>query len=54
MVLSRIQWKLISSEKADGFVSVQEYECPVPYSRRKYHLCVIVTPESEHRSYSII
>lgn len=54
MALSHIQWKLISSEYADGYISVQEYECPVPYSHRKYHLCVVKTPVGEHRSYSII
>ena len=54
MVQTHIHWKLISSGKADGFVSLHEYECPVPNSCRKYHLTVITTPEGEYRSYSII
>lgn len=54
MVMPRIHWKLVSSEETDDFVILREYECPVPHSHRKYHLYVVITPEGEYRSYSII
>ncbi|MCI8410393.1 MAG: hypothetical protein HFJ09_14165 [Lachnospiraceae bacterium] len=48
-----IRWKQVSANATNDCISY-EYEAPISNSHRKYHLLVIVTPESEHRSYSII
>ena len=49
-----IQRKLVSS-KYEVNCDTFEYECKLPgeFSNRKYHLSKVVTPEGEHRSYSV-
>lgn len=48
-----IRWKQVSANVTPDYISY-EYEAPISNFHRKYHLSVIVTPESEYRSYSII
>lgn len=50
---SYIDWKLVSNH-VDADCVISEFESPIKNSTRKYHLSVVVTPEGERRSYSVI
>ena len=47
-----IAWKLVSSNIVTGCESY-EYEAATSNSKKIYHMSVVVSPEGEHRSYSV-
>ena len=49
----RINWILVS-RCADPDRLSYEYEAPIFNSDRKYRLSVVVSPDGEYRSYSVI
>ena len=48
-----INWTLVSSCMGPDSLSY-EYEAPISDSDRKYHLSVVVSPNGEYQSYSVI
>lgn len=51
--LNTIHWKLISNE-VHLDTMIREYEASILNSQCKYHLSVVVLPEGESRTYSVI
>ena len=50
----KIQWKLVSTKQEVDFDTYEyEYDLPNQFQYRKYHMTKVVSPEGEHRSYSV-